>query len=76
MGERISATEQARRAEGLRQIRHSTEMEGGRTDDATRADQDRWARGEITTDELGDAVKASVRAYIAGRTHVTAGQRD
>ena len=48
----IAAVEQARRAEAVRQIRHSTEMEGGRSSDAARADQDAYVRGEISIDEL------------------------
>lgn len=48
----ITAAEQARRAEAVRQIRHSTEMEGGRSSDAARADQDAYVRGEISIDEL------------------------
>lgn len=35
----------------VRQIRHSTELEGGRSNDAARAIQDRWVRGEIDDDE-------------------------
>ncbi|HET9655328.1 MAG TPA: antitoxin VbhA family protein [Kineosporiaceae bacterium] len=48
----ITPEEQARRAEDARRIRHSTEMEGGRTPDATMADQDAYVRGEIDEDEM------------------------
>lgn len=36
----------------MRQIRHSTELEGGRTSDAARAIQDRWVEGAISDDDL------------------------
>lgn len=48
----ITAAEQARRGEAVRQIRHSTEMEGGRSSDEARATQDAYVRGEISIDEL------------------------
>ncbi len=54
----ITAGEQARRVEAVRQIRHSTEMEGGRSSDEARADQDAYVRGEIGIDELGARIKA------------------
>ena len=54
----ITAAEQARRAEAVRQIRHSTEMEGGRSSDEARADQDAYVRGELTVEELGVRLKA------------------
>ncbi|MDJ0315769.1 antitoxin VbhA family protein [Arthrobacter antibioticus] len=38
-------------------IRHSTEMEGGRSSDQARAVQDRWARGEIDADEMVELTK-------------------
>ncbi len=49
----VSVEEYERRVKVLSRARHSTEMEGGRTSDAVRAVQDRWARGEITADEVG-----------------------
>lgn len=36
----------------VEQVRHSTEMDGGRTSDQVRAMQDRRVRGEISGDEL------------------------
>lgn len=36
----------------IEQVRHSTELEGGRSNDAARSIQDRWVRGEIDDDEL------------------------
>ncbi|WP_454778713.1 antitoxin VbhA family protein [Georgenia muralis] len=55
--ERISPEEQARREQYVAEVRHSTEMEGGRSDDASRDLQDRWARGEITLEELGERTR-------------------
>lgn len=48
----ISDQESDRRAEAFRQARHSTEMEGGRTSDESRRDQDEFAEGRISEDEL------------------------
>lgn len=33
-------------------VRHSSEMEGGRSSEDARKLQERWARGEITANEL------------------------
>lgn len=49
---RIGPAEAARRAEDAQRIRHSTEMEGGRTTPKARAIQDAFVRGEIDADEL------------------------
>ena len=46
-----------RRVKVVRAIRRSTELEGSRSTIATRADQDAYARGTITTAELGDRVR-------------------
>jgi len=46
-----------RRAKAVRAIRRSTELEGSRSTDATRADQDAYARGAMTAAELGDRVR-------------------
>jgi len=54
----ITKSEQARRAEAVRQIRHSTAMEGGQSSDEARVDQDAYVRGEITIDELVEHAKA------------------
>jgi hypothetical protein len=50
-----------RRVKAIRAIRRSTELEGSRSTNATRADQDAYARGTITAAELGDRVR---RRYI------------
>lgn len=46
-----------RRVKAVRAIRRSTELEGSRSTNATRADQDAYARGTITAAELGDRVR-------------------
>lgn len=54
----IDGEEMAKRAEDVRRIRHSTVMEGGRVSDATQADQDEYARGEIDESEMLRRVRA------------------
>ncbi|AHH18541.1 hypothetical protein NONO_c37550 [Nocardia nova SH22a] len=46
-----------RRVKTVRAIRRSTELEGSRSTNATRADQDAYARGAITAAELGERVR-------------------
>jgi len=46
-----------RRVKAVRAIRRSTELEGARSTDATRADQVAYARGTITAAELRDRVR-------------------
>lgn len=48
----MSDEERARRADDAARIRHSTELEGGRTSEAARAIQDQYVRGEIDAQEL------------------------
>jgi hypothetical protein len=45
-----------RRVKPVRAIRRSTELEGSRSTNATRADQVAYARGTITAAELRDRV--------------------
>ncbi|GAB5901803.1 antitoxin VbhA family protein [Mycolicibacterium mageritense] len=52
-----------RRVNTVRAIRRSTELEGSRSTDATRADQVAFARGSITAAELGERVR---RRYNLG----------
>ena len=52
----VSPAEVARRRAILDDVRHSTDLEGGRSSDEVHAAQDRWAAGEITYDELGAIV--------------------
>lgn len=46
-----------RRVKAIRAIRRSTELEGSRSTNATRADQLAYARGSITAAQLGDRVR-------------------
>jgi len=46
-----------RRIKAVRAIRRSTELEGSRSTNATRADQDAYVRGTITAAELRDRVR-------------------
>ena len=48
----ISAAELALRQRAVDDVRHSSAMEGLRSSEAAHADQDAYARGEITLDEL------------------------
>lgn len=43
------------------QARHSTELEGGRTDPAARALQERYVAGEISADELVEQTRRLVQ---------------
>ena len=46
-----------RRIRAVRKIRRSSELEGSRSTDATRADQYAYVRGTITAEQLGDRVR-------------------
>lgn len=46
-----------RRVKAVRATRRSTELEGSRSTNATRADQVAYARGAITAAELRDRVR-------------------
>lgn len=48
----------ARRERVIRTVRHTSELEGARSTDSTRADQDSYARGEIDITQLVDRVRA------------------
>lgn len=50
-----------RRVKTVRAIRRSTELEGSRSTNATRADQDAYASGAITAAELGERVRRRYR---------------
>lgn len=51
------ATERMRRRRAIDDARRSSELEGSRSTDATRADQDAYVRGEIDVDQLGQRVR-------------------
>lgn len=53
------ATDSAeRRRRAIEDARRSSELEGSRSTDTTRADQDAYVRGEIDVDQLGQRVHA------------------
>jgi hypothetical protein len=56
----MSQTEiqRADRTRVVTDARRSSELEGARSTDATRADQDAYVRGEIDIDQLGERVRA------------------
>ncbi|RWZ53011.1 hypothetical protein ELQ90_03520 [Labedella phragmitis] len=47
-----------RRERSVLTVRRTSELEGARSTDATRRDQDAYVRGEIDVDQLGERVKA------------------
>jgi hypothetical protein len=55
---RISDAETAQRTAAVNSVRHSTELEHGRSTDAARALQDAFAAGDLTLEELGQRIKA------------------
>lgn len=58
--ERMSQPEIERpdRRRVVAEARRSSELEGARSTDASRADQDAYVRGEIDIDQLGERVRA------------------
>ena len=55
-----TAVERRRRrwSRAIERARISSELEGGRSTDATRADQDAYVRGEIDISQLSERVRA------------------
>ena len=53
-----STSAEARRKRAINDARRSSELEGSRSTDATRADQDAYVRGEIDIEKLGERVRA------------------
>ena len=52
MGDGLDPEELEERRWSVAQVRHSSEMEGGGSGPEARALQDRWAKGEISGDDL------------------------
>lgn len=50
--------DRARREQAIRAARTTSELEGSRSTDVTRADQDAYVRGEIDIKQLGSRVRA------------------
>jgi hypothetical protein len=53
-----SEIERPDRRRVVAEARRSSELEGARSTDASRADQDAYVRGEIDIDQLGERVRA------------------
>lgn len=51
-------TPEVARQQVIDDARRTSELEGGRSTDATRADQDAYVRGEIDINQLGDRVRS------------------
>ena len=56
--QKLTSAQVVERRQATERIRHSTEMEGGRSSDEVREIQDRWVRGEITIEEMGLLTRA------------------
>lgn len=66
----ISDREKRRRARKVAEARHSSQMEGLVSDEQTRADQDAYARGELSADELVERGRANVRDWVSEAARV------
>lgn len=55
---RRPADERTRRERAIRAARTTSALEGARSTDLTRADQDAYVRGEIDIEQLGARVRA------------------
>lgn len=55
---RRPADERTRRERAIRAARTTSALEGARSTDPTRADQDAYVRGEIDIEQLGARVRA------------------
>lgn len=55
------AVDVERRRRAVEDARRSSELEGSRSTDATRTDQDAFVRGEIDARQLGERVRARYR---------------
>ncbi|WP_342661656.1 hypothetical protein Rruber_05467 (plasmid) [Rhodococcus ruber] len=58
MAIRRPVDERTRRERAIRAARTTSELEGARSTEATRADQDAYVRGEIDIAQLGARVRA------------------
>lgn len=63
-GRESTPLEQRRRRQARNEARHSTELEGGRTDPVTRALQERYVTGGISIDELGAELRRLTAAGL------------
>lgn len=54
----LETTEIERRKRAIEDARRSSELEGSRSTEATRSDQDAYVRGEIDIEQLGKRVRS------------------
>ncbi|GEP40331.1 hypothetical protein NPS01_39940 [Nocardioides psychrotolerans] len=54
----VEITEIERRKRAIEDARRSSELEGSRSTEATRSDQDAYVRGEIDIEQLGRRVRS------------------
>ncbi|KRC57011.1 MULTISPECIES: antitoxin VbhA family protein [unclassified Nocardioides] len=54
----VEITEVERRKRAVEDARRSSELEGSRSTEATRSDQDAYVRGEIDIEQLGKRVRS------------------
>lgn len=54
----VETTEIERRKRAIEDARQSSELEGSRSTEATRSDQDAYVRGEIDIEQLGKRVRS------------------
>lgn len=54
----VETTEIERRERAIQDARRSSELEGSRSTEATRSDQDAYVRGEIDIEQLGKRVRS------------------
>ncbi len=54
---RVASSDVQRRRRAIDDARKSSELEGSRSTDATRADQDAYVKGEIDIEQLGHRVR-------------------
>lgn len=54
----VEITEIERRKRAVEDARRSSELEGSRSTEATRSDQDAYVRGEIDIEQLGRRVRS------------------
>ena len=55
---KINVPAEVSRQRAIDDARRTSELEGGRSTDATRADQDAYVRGEIDIEQLGERVRS------------------
>lgn len=55
---KVNVPAEVSRQQAIDDARRTSKLEGGRSTDATRADQDAYVRGEIDIEQLGERVRS------------------